>query len=198
VHRAIPPTSLLLSLDVFDLGFFLLMAETAIKVTKWKQVTEEEALDSDWDMIPTLTAHAKTEEFCGHLEAHRHELENLIARHLGVPTSDFVLLAQNQWICGSFNICLPIDINRTSRTSSLPLQAILRFALPYRCGEEYSPGNVEEKLRCEAATYIWLRRHCPAIPAPRLLAIGIPAGESVCSDYLGSLYWRCSLDKFAL
>jgi hypothetical protein len=156
------------------------MSKVAISVSKWKQVTEEEALDDDWDMIPTLTAFAKTRQFCQRLEDNRAQLENLIARHLGVPVSDFVLLGQEHWVWGSFNICLPLDINRTHNTSHLPLQAILRFALPFRCGEEYSPGNVEEKLRCEAATYIWLQRHCPSIPTPRLLAMGFPGIESVC------------------
>jgi len=155
------------------------MPEFAISVSKWKQVTEEEALDDDWDMIPTLTAFRKTRQFCDRLECHRTQLEALIARHLGIPASDFVLLSKDHWIWGSFNICLPLDIKRTAYTSSLPRQAILRFALPFRCGEEYNPGNVEEKLRCEAATYIWLQRHCPSIPTPRLLGIGFPGTESV-------------------
>jgi hypothetical protein len=152
----------------------------AISVSRWKQVTEEEALDEDWDMIPTLTAFAKTRQFCHRLESHRAQLEKLIARHLGIPVSDFVLLGQEHWIWGSYNICLPLVIERTKNTTSLPLQAILRFALPFRCGEEYGPGNVEEKLRCEAATYIWLQRHCPSIPTPQLLAMGFPGTESVC------------------
>jgi hypothetical protein len=156
------------------------MSEFAIPVSKWKQVTEAEALDDDWDMIPTLTAFTKTQQFIDRLGSHRAQIEGLIARHLGIPVSDFVLLGQEHWVWGSYNICLPLDINRTTRTLSLPRQAILRFALPFRCGEEYSPGNVEEKLRCEAATYVWLQRHCPSIPTPRLLAMGFPGSESVC------------------
>lgn len=33
-----------------------------IQITKWKKVTEEQALDDDWDMISTLTAFAKTRD----------------------------------------------------------------------------------------------------------------------------------------
>jgi hypothetical protein len=157
----------------------LAMAEFAIQTTKWKEVTLEEALDDDWDMIPTLTAFAKTREYCQHLNRNRIQLERIISRHLGIPSTDFVLLSHDHWVWGSFNICLPLDIKRTNRTSKLPLQAILRLPLPFRCGEEYSPGNVEEKLRCEAATYIWLQQNCPSIPTPRLLAIGLPGTESV-------------------
>lgn len=129
------------------------MSDFAIAVSKWKTVTEEQALDEDWDMIPTLTAYAKTQSFCSDLESHRPQLERLISRHLGISTSEFVLLGREHWVWGSFNICLPIDIKCMLYTRTLPRQAILRFPLPFRCGEEFSPGNVEEKLRCEAATY---------------------------------------------
>lgn len=132
-------------------------------------------------MIPTLTAYAKTQSFCSDLESHRPQLERLISRHLGISTSEFVLLGREHWVWGSFNICLPIDIKCMLYTRTLPRQAILRFPLPFRCGEEFSPGNVEEKLRCEAATYIWLQRYCPSIPTPRLLAVGFPGAESVCT-----------------
>lgn len=156
------------------------MIEFAIKIKKWEEMTEKQVLAEDWDMIPTLTAFAKTREFCQVLEDHRIQLEELISRHLGVPPSDFVLLDQEYWFWGSFNVCLPIDIENTRRASRLPRQALLRFALPFRCGEDYSPGNVEEKLRCEAATYIWLQRSHPSIPTPQLLGMGFPDAESVC------------------
>jgi hypothetical protein len=70
------------------------MSEFAIPVSKWKQVTEAEALDDDWDMIPTLTAFTKTQQFIDRLGSHRAQIEGLIARHLGIPVSDFVLLGQ--------------------------------------------------------------------------------------------------------
>lgn len=137
------------------------MSGFAIPVSRWKSITEEEALDSDWDMIPTLTAFARTQEFCNELEQNRSQLEKVISRHLGIPVSEIVLLGQEQWVWGSFNICLPIDIKLAKYTPTVPRQAILRLPLPFRCGEEYSPDNVEEKLRCEAARYIWLRRFVP-------------------------------------
>lgn len=156
------------------------MNEFAIPISRCKTMTEEQALDEDWDMIPTLTAYSKTQSFCNKLEDYRPQLERLISRRLGIPPSEFVLLGQEHWVWGSFIICLPIDIKSTLVTQSLPRQAILRLPLPFRCGEDYSPGNVEEKLRCEAATYIWLQRKCPSIPTPKLLAVGFPSGESVC------------------
>jgi chromatin segregation and condensation protein Rec8/ScpA/Scc1 (kleisin family) len=74
------------------------MSKFVIPVSRWKQVTEEEALDDDWDTIPTLTAFTKTRQFCQRLENHRDQLEKLIARHLGISISDFTLLGQEHWV----------------------------------------------------------------------------------------------------
>ncbi|KAM3496843.1 hypothetical protein MY10362_009787 [Beauveria mimosiformis] len=46
-------------------------------------------------------------------------------------------------------------VNVDPAHSSVP-HAILRFPLPYRVGEVANPGNSDEKLNCEAATYAWL------------------------------------------
>nr|POE56220.1 hypothetical protein CFP56_69173 [Quercus suber] len=164
------------------------MAEFSIPISKWKVITEEDALDEEWDMIPALTTYQRTLSFCKDLENRRSQLERLISRHLGVPLSAFVPLSQSHWVWGSFNICFPIDIKSDTRT--LPTQTIPRLPLPFTAGEEYSPGNIDEKLRCEAATYIWLRRHCPSIPTPRLLAMGFPGVQSFTAIEKESLWNR--------
>lgn len=61
------------------------MGDISIAVSKWKHVTEVEALDNDWDMIPTLTSYQRTLDFCQDLERRRPQLERLISRHLGIP-----------------------------------------------------------------------------------------------------------------
>lgn len=55
----------------------------------------------------------------------------------------------------------------------------MRFPQPFKVGEDFRPGNAEEKLRCEAATYIWLQTKCPDIPIPRLFAVGFPGTQLV-------------------
>ncbi|KLJ05504.1 hypothetical protein EMPG_11019 [Blastomyces silverae] len=57
------------------------------------------------------------------------------------------------WPYGSFNVCIPI-------------------------GEEAFPGNAEEKVRSEAATYIWIHENCPDVPIPNLRGFGVPDGLS--------------------
>lgn len=152
------------------------MSEIKIKTSKgW--LTEEEALDSDMDMIPALSKMQETVNFQHALDLCRPQLEKLIHRHLGIPQSEFVLSQPSEWIWGGFNICLPIHIS--TRYSKLPRRALIRFPLPSSVGETFNPGNIDEKLRCEAATYIWLRSNCPTIPIPRLLGMGFPGTQSV-------------------
>ncbi|KAL8977811.1 MAG: hypothetical protein Q9205_006466, partial [Flavoplaca limonia] len=65
-------------------------------------------------------------------------------------------------------------------------RVMIRFPLPYKVGEEDFPGNAEEKLRCEAATYVWLQQHCPDVPIPRLL--GFSFGDNYCPHPLDHGY----------
>lgn len=65
------------------------------------------------------------------------------------------------------HLCLPIHVK--NRKNHSEKRVIIRFPLPYKVGEEFFPGNAEEKLRCEAATYIWIQESCPNIPIPHLL-----------------------------
>jgi len=72
----------------------------------------------------------------------------------------------NDWIHGSFNMCLPVYVESGGKRPEK--RVMIRFPLPYKIGEENFPGNAEEKIRCEAATYIWIQENCPDVPIPRL------------------------------
>lgn len=73
----------------------------------------------------------------------------------------------------------------------LAKRVLIRFPLPYKLGESQCPGNVEEKLRCEAATFVWIKKNCPDIPIPGLWGFGFPSGQVV-SCKMGALLspWR--------
>ncbi|KAL2760844.1 hypothetical protein ACRALDRAFT_2131068 [Sodiomyces alcalophilus JCM 7366] len=142
-------------------------------------ITLSEALAEDEDIIQKLSYPEKRLNFWFHLYQCRSQIEDVVSRHLGISRSDFELGEVEEWIHGSFNACVPIHINASNiRRSKLPRKAIIRFPLPYKIGEEFRRGNVEEKLRCEAATYIWLRNHCPDVPIPSLLGFGFPGTQS--------------------
>lgn len=150
--------------------------------TRKGPLTEEDALDSELDIIPSLFELEHLFNFREYLCQQRPQIEQLISRHLGIPTTRFTLTEEASWISGSFNICLPINIDKAT-TSRLPCRAMIRFPLPFNSGEPFSAGNMDEKLRCEAATYIWLGKFCPSVPIPRLLGMGFPGAQSVCGTF---------------
>ncbi|KMP06280.1 hypothetical protein CIHG_09202 [Coccidioides immitis H538.4] len=56
---------------------------------------------------------------------------------------------------------------------------MIRFPLPYRIGEDFGPGNADEKIRCEAGTYASLQGNCFDIPIPRLYGFALSDGETL-------------------
>lgn len=143
------------------------------------RISLSDALQEDKDILQELSYPEKRLDFYLRLYQCRPEIEEVISRHLNLARSDFKLGGAEEWIHGSFNVCLPVYINANARRWRLPTRAIIRFPLPYKIGEESYPGNVEEKLRCEAGTYIWLHNHCPDVPVPQLLGFGLPSGRTV-------------------
>lgn len=150
--------------------------ETTLPLLKGR-ITLQEALEEDEDIVQNLSYPEKRAVFWLYLDRHRPQIAEIVSRHLNIPEAGLQLGELREWIHGSFNTCVPVQI--THPRPHLPRQVIIRFPLPYKTGEEYYPGNVDEKLRCEAATYIWLQRNCPAVPIPRLLGFGFPGTQSV-------------------
>lgn len=130
-------------------------------------------------MIQKLSYPEKRAIFFLYLDRRRVQISELVLRHLGLPPESFRLGEIKEWIHGSFNVCIPIHIVAPGKGRGLPNRAIIRFALPYKTGEEHFPGNVDEKLRCEAATYVWLQTNCPDVPIPRLYGFGFPGTQTV-------------------
>ncbi|OAA42208.1 Protein kinase-like domain protein [Metarhizium rileyi] len=135
----------------------------------------QKALGGDDNVLVPMRYPALLEAFLASLEAKRDSIEAMVRLHLGVPFC--ILSTRHVWKSGSFNIVLPVHITET-RT------VFMRIPFPFRIGEDQCPGNIEEKLRTEIATYIWLRRNCPDIPIPELHAFGLPDG----STYTHPLY----------
>lgn len=150
-----------------------------------QRITLEEALEKETNILEELSHHEKRNKFGYSLYCRGRELEKLVALHLSIPTSRCTLGKPNTWINGSFNWCIPFDI--TDATGNHEKTVLLRFPLPFKLGESFCPGNVEEKLRCEAATYLWLQEHCPDVPIATLRGFGFPSGESVSPSPSGLL-----------
>jgi len=136
--------------------------------------------DDDDDVLHELSYPQKRREFYFHLLEHRQDIKHLVSFHLGV-TRETCKAAKDfrEWVQGSFNACIPIYIDDAARIRIK--KVFSRFPLPYKVGESQYPGNADEKLRCEAATYIWIQNSCPDIPIPCLRGFGFPYSQSVCT-----------------
>ena len=132
-------------------------------------------------MLQRLTYWQKKLDFLSYLHQQRDKIETLVSTHLGLKDSEDCQLTQPvDWIHGSFNICLPVNICGWGK--HMGRRVLVRFPLPYKTGEMEHPGNADEKLRCEAATYIWIRENCPDVPIPRLWGFAFSDGHSVSDD----------------
>ncbi|KJZ72472.1 hypothetical protein HIM_08141 [Hirsutella minnesotensis 3608] len=143
------------------------------------RISLEDALAEDVDIARELSWPGRRYWFWLELYARRDDMAHVVSRHLGLRLSDFALGGVEKWIHGSFNACVPVHVaaGAAARTG-LPRRALLRFPLPYKVGDDVCPGNADEKLRSEAATYLWLQQNCPDVPVPRLLGFGFPGKRS--------------------
>lgn len=114
----------------------------------------ETALGEDENMLHILSYPEKRFDFYVHLYKHRREIEAIVSYHLGLSWRDTCEMEEvKDWMAGSFNVCIPVPVNRAKAPSS---RVMVRFPLPYKVGELQNPGNAEEKIRSEAATFIWI------------------------------------------
>ncbi|CAM1501698.1 Fc.00g036820.m01.CDS01 [Cosmosporella sp. VM-42] len=142
------------------------------------KISLDDALEEDVDIIRELSYPEKRDEFWADLYEQLPHIAEVVSRHLNIRQSDFNLGEFEEWIHGSYNACIPIQIAERARGANIPRQAIIRFPLPYKVGEDSHPGNIDEKLRSEAATHIWLQQNCPEIPVARLFGFGFPGKQS--------------------
>lgn len=112
----------------------------------------------------------------------------IVAHHLAVDPAHCNVSPPEYWRHGSFNVCVPARVNAPDRGQ--PSFVMVRFPLPYRIGEITRPGNTDEKLGCEAATYAWLQEHCASVPIPHLYGVGLATGQQVLVAYHSTLRAR--------
>lgn len=139
------------------------------------EVDLQDAKSSESNMLVELDLPKRERDFFEYLYESRHVIAITVAQHMNAsrPPSCEVF-PSNKWKLGSFNICIPVSV------LDHPIERVLiRFPLPYKIGELHFPGNTDEKLITEAATYAWLDEHCPEVPKPRLLGYALSDGRLV-------------------
>ncbi|RAK94065.1 hypothetical protein BO79DRAFT_241647 [Aspergillus costaricaensis CBS 115574] len=143
-----------------------------LPLLRGKSISLEDALADDDNILHRLDYPQKQQDFWSYLVSIRADIEATVAFHLSARYCR--VDEESNWMFGSYNVCIPVWINPPSDK-----RVLVRIPLPYKIGEETKPGNVDEKLRCETATYIWIRQNCPSVPIPLLHGFAFPDGQTV-------------------
>jgi len=143
--------------------------------------TLAEALEEEENMLIRLKYPNQRVNFFLWVYQHRNDFEAIVSYHLGLGEGETCQFGDpRDWKHGSFNLCLPIHIHNWRKYPGK--RVMLRIPLPYRVGESSYSGNADEKLRTEAATFIWIKDNCPDIRIPFLWGFGLSGGETVCKN----------------
>ena len=144
------------------------------------RITYSKAKREEINILRRLQFYDKQNEFFAKLIENREWIKTVVAHHLGLPSTDLCEVADvGNWLHGSFNVCIPVRVNNWKARLQPGNRVLLRLPFPHRVGEEFCPGNSDEKIRCEAGTYSWLQENCPDIPIPRLYGFATSDGMTV-------------------
>ncbi|KAF7122765.1 hypothetical protein CNMCM5793_000875 [Aspergillus hiratsukae] len=146
-------------------------------------ISLEEALEHDDNVLHLLDYPQKLTDFKTRLISLKADIEATVAFHLQANCCQ--VADEDNWMMGNYNICIPVCVNPPSEN-----HVLIRIPLPFKIGEEKNPGNVDEKLRCEMATYIWIHNNCPTVPIPSLYGFGFPDGQTFVKPCAVSLFSR--------
>jgi hypothetical protein len=149
------------------------------------EISLSTALDDDDNVAQELSYPERRLEFYIYLYQHRTSIESIVSYHINLNEKQTCRVGEvKEWLAGSFNVCIPVGINGQDDNSRK--RVLIRFPLPYKVGEIQHPGDADEKLRCEAATFIWIRQNCASIPIPRLR--GFAFAQDPCVSELLNLF----------
>ncbi|QPH05449.1 hypothetical protein C2857_003238 [Epichloe festucae Fl1] len=133
-------------------------------------VTYEWAADQNANIIERLTHLPARNKLYNLLSTGTDAICCLVKHHLQLNHRDVCIIApQDEWLQGSFNVCIPIEV----QSSKSHRKVVLRCCLPYKLAESRYPGTVDEKLRCEVGAYTWMQENCTDIRIPHLYGFGL-------------------------
>ena len=155
------------------------------------EITYEDAKESDTNILHELGYRDQKIRFFTYLYRNHELIRSIITSHLGVTSREKCHLVDvEDWIHGNFNVCIQADI---LGSRGVEKQVMIRFPLPYRIGEDPCPRNADEKVRCKAGTYTWLKENCPTMPIPRFYGYGLSNGKTVSLLFIIFLHFACNL-----
>ncbi|EEQ86121.1 uncharacterized protein BDCG_09390 [Blastomyces dermatitidis ER-3] len=143
-----------------------------------EEITYSSAKDREVNILHRLSYPSQETQFFTLLNNGRSWIREIVAHHLNLSSDACHVADVDNWLHGSFNVCIPVTIVNWKGKLQPGERVLLRLPLPYRVGETFRPGNADEKVRCEAGTYAWLEDNCPDIPIPRLYGFAMSTSET--------------------
>ncbi|ATY64938.1 SET domain [Cordyceps militaris] len=140
------------------------------------------AIDKEENVLFSMRYPELQKQFYASILEQTVELEDMICRLLQVQECK-IHRQPRAWMHGSFNVAIIVWLPSGKA-------AYLRLPFSHRIGEGPFPGNLEEKIRTETATYLWLQEHCPDVPIPTLIHVLkiLLGGAELGHDSAGSLH----------
>ena len=146
-----------------------------------QDITYSSAKNKEINILHCLGYPGKETQFFNLLNSRRTWISAIVAHHLNLDSPDACHVADvGDWLHGSFKVCIPVTIVGSWKgKQQFGERVLLRLPLPYRVGEAFRPGNADEKVRCEACSYAWLKDNCSDIPIPHLYGFALSTNETV-------------------
>ena len=147
--------------------------------------TYESAIKKDVNIINEARYPGARKQLFQKFWDQRGTIQGIVRHHLRLRDEDACIVkakAKDQWIRGSFNVCIPVEIKSANFNKNL----LFRCPMPHKLAEARYPGTIDEKLSCEVGTYIWMQEQCPDIPIPQLYGFGFSDNRHVSFLFLAS------------
>ena len=144
--------------------------EPTLELLSRRPITYRSALDTDKNIIHEARYVGATKALYQKLWEERITIEALVKHHVGLGDRDLCIVAHpRQWLRGSFNVCIPIEVESTGSSSR---KLIMRCSMPHKLAEAENPGSIDEKMGSEVGTYAWMEERCPETRIPHLYGFG--------------------------
>lgn len=136
----------------------------------------DSAAEQETDFLLAVKHQHAAEALRRQLWLQRPSIEAVVRHHLGLASDDeCTLLPQDSWLQGGFILCLLVAVSEGARQRVV----VFRCPMAHKLAEDVYAGTIDEKLRSEVATYVWMQEYCAHIRIPALYAFGLKDGSHV-------------------
>jgi hypothetical protein len=139
------------------------MSAAALRIYGTRHPVTVEDAQHSYENYTMLWKHGRDiEHLYQRLGEHRNQMEALTRHHLQLRKETITVAPCKEWIHGTFNLCIPIEVNYGHACR----QFMFRCPMPHKNAEAQYEGTVNEKMSCEVGAYVWIQEKCPKLRQP--------------------------------